>query len=42
VIGYDERTGTAEIQTFDGDLDEVDSESWDELRVAPIEPLHAI
>jgi len=38
VIGYDERTGTAEIQTFDGDLDEVDSESWDELRVAPIEP----
>jgi Family of unknown function (DUF6763) len=38
VTGYDERTGTTEIQTFDGDLDEVDSESWDELRVASIEP----
>jgi len=38
VIGYDERTGTAEIQNFDGDLDEVDLESWDELRVASIAP----
>ena len=23
VIGYDERSGTIEIQTFDGDLDEI-------------------
>ncbi len=37
VTGYDERTGTAEIQSFDGDLDEVDAESWAALRIVPSE-----
>jgi hypothetical protein len=38
VTGYDERTGTTEIQAFDGDLDEVDAESWAAFRVEPTEP----
>ena len=37
VTGQDERTGTLEIQSFDGDLDEVDAESWAELHIAPCE-----
>jgi len=37
VTGHDERAGTTEIQSFDGDLDEVDAESWAALRVAPAE-----
>jgi len=31
VVGYDERSGTIEIQTFDGDLDEIDQETWESL-----------
>lgn len=38
VTGYDERAGMAEIQSFDGDLDEIDSESWAALHITPIEP----
>lgn len=28
VTGIDEESGTIEVQTFDGDLDEIDAESW--------------
>jgi|SRR5579872_3276169 len=38
ITGYDERTGTSEIQSFGGDLDEVDSDSWSQWRIAPTEP----
>jgi len=38
VTGYDERAGTTEIQFFDGDLDEIDSESWSALPIVPAEP----
>jgi len=31
VTAYDERTHTIEIQTFDGDVDEIDEESWSVL-----------
>jgi hypothetical protein len=34
VTGYDESSGTIEIQTFDGELDEIDAESW---RTLPLE-----
>lgn len=38
VTGYDERAGTTEIQFFDGDLDEIDPESWAALPIVPTEP----
>lgn len=38
VTGYDEPTGTAEIQFFDGDLDEIDADSWSALPLVPAEP----
>ena len=38
VTGHDERTGTLEIQSFDGDLDEIDLDSWSQLHIAPTEP----
>jgi hypothetical protein len=38
VIGFDERSGTVEIQTFDGSLDEIDEDTWQALRLTPAEP----
>ena len=38
VTGYDEASGTIEIQTFDGDLDEIDEENWKELPLGLAEP----
>jgi len=40
VVGIDERAHTIEIQVFDGDLDEIDEETWGALpleRCAPPE-----
>jgi hypothetical protein len=37
VTGYDERSGTIEIQTFDGDLDEIEEDVWRALPLAPVE-----
>ena len=37
VTGYDDRTRSIEIQFFDGDLDEIDAETWAGLPVAPTE-----
>ncbi len=40
VVGYDERARTIEIQSFDGDLDEIDDDQWNSLlleRSAPPE-----
>jgi hypothetical protein len=34
VIGRDEHSRTIEIQTFHGDLDEIDEETWAELPLA--------
>ena len=34
VIGYDEDLSTIEVQTFDGDLDEIDVEAWPALPLA--------
>ncbi len=31
VTGTDERAGTVEVQTFDGDLDEIDADTWSTL-----------
>jgi len=31
VTGYDEASSTIEIQTFEGDLDEIDEDTWKEL-----------
>ncbi len=31
VTAYDQPSGTIEIQTFDGDLDEIDEDAWKEL-----------
>src|SRR6185312_4233616 len=38
VVGYDESSRTIEIQTFDGDLDEIDVEMWATLPIAFAEP----
>lgn len=38
VLAFDEEAGTVEIQHFDGDLEELDLESWYELDIEPIEP----
>ena len=37
VTGYDVHSGTVEIQSLDGDLDEVDAEYWAGLPVTPCE-----
>ena len=38
VTGYDELSRTIEIQTADGDLDEFDEESWQDLPLTFAEP----
>jgi hypothetical protein len=38
VTGLDEESGTIEIQTFDGDLDEVDADNWRALPLELAEP----
>jgi len=38
VTGRDEHSGTIEIQTFDGDLDEIDEDTWNELPLVLAEP----
>ncbi|HEV2228204.1 MAG TPA: DUF6763 family protein [Steroidobacteraceae bacterium] len=38
VTGCDKEAGTIEIQTFDGDLDEIDEESWRLLPLGLAEP----
>jgi len=38
VVGFDEKSGTVEIQAFDGDLDEIDADAWDERLLVPAEP----
>ena len=38
VTGYDREASTIEIQTFDGDLDEIDEESWRMLPLGLAEP----
>lgn len=38
VVGYDPNSRTIETQTFGGDLDEVDLETWIELPLAFAEP----
>ncbi len=38
VVGLDDHTHTIEIQVFDGDIDEIDDEVWDELPIAQAEP----
>lgn len=37
VVAVDEETGTIELQHFDGDLEEVDRETWMTLPIQPIE-----
>jgi Family of unknown function (DUF6763) len=38
VTGYDQEARTIEIQTFDGDLDEIDEETWAVLPLGLAEP----
>jgi hypothetical protein len=38
VVALDEKDGTIEIQYFDGAVEELDTDSWEELLVEPIEP----
>lgn len=38
VVGYDDRSGTIEIQYFDGDVDEFDNEAWNQLTLERSEP----
>jgi hypothetical protein len=38
VTGYDDHARTIEIQSFDGDIDEIDMEAWAGLPVALSEP----
>ena len=38
VTGYDERSRTIEIQTSDGDLDEIEREIWREIPLELVEP----
>ncbi len=38
VTGIDERARTVEVQTFDGDLDEIDMDAWSTLPLDPAAP----
>ena len=38
VTGFDDKSRTIEIQTFDGDLDEIDAEAWTTLPLGLAEP----
>ena len=38
VVAVDEDSGLIEIQYFDGDLEEIDLDAWDDLEIEPIEP----
>lgn len=38
VLAFDEDARTVEVQHFDGDLEDLDLESWYELDIEPIEP----
>jgi hypothetical protein len=38
VTAVDEDAGTVEIQHFDGDVEEIDLDDWDEMQIEPIEP----
>jgi hypothetical protein len=38
VTGYDDSSRTIEIQTFDGDIDEIDQEAWTTLPLEFAEP----
>ena len=38
VVGYDSRSDTIEIQSLNGDLDEIDCVDWDELLLARAAP----
>ena len=38
VVARDEQQETVAIQYFDGDLEEVDLEAWNEMELEPIEP----
>ncbi|HWP94920.1 MAG TPA: DUF6763 family protein [Gammaproteobacteria bacterium] len=38
IVAIDEEDGTIEVQYFDGAVEELDLESWDELGVESIEP----
>lgn len=38
VTALDEEEGTVEIQHFDGDLEEMDSDDWHQLNIEAIEP----
>ncbi len=38
VVAIDEDAGTIELQHLDGEIDEFDAETWEELELAEIEP----
>jgi hypothetical protein len=38
VTGYDEDSHTVEIETLDGDLDEIDEEAWAALSLESFQP----
>ncbi len=38
VVAYDEQAGTVEIQYYDGNVEELDCESWHDLGMVGIEP----
>jgi hypothetical protein len=35
VVALDEHSGAVEIQYFDGEIEEIDQDSWDELLIVP-------
>ncbi len=38
VVMVDEREGTVQVQHFDGDLEELDLDTWNDLEIEIIEP----
>ena len=38
IVALDEDVDTMEIQHFDGAIEEVDFDSWNEMEIVPIEP----
>lgn len=38
VVGIDDADGTVEIQSFDGDVDELDLDEWHSMEIEPGEP----
>ena len=38
VVAFDPEEGLVEIQYFDGDIEEIEFDAWNQLEIAPVDP----